>query len=54
MINQKLHVAIIMDGNSRWAKLHNVSQKEGHIKGANNLKNLLILKKTNYLNKLKF
>lgn len=28
------HVAIIMDGNGRWAKAHNVPRLEGHRKGA--------------------
>jgi undecaprenyl diphosphate synthase len=28
------HVAIIMDGNGRWAKKHNLSRSEGHKKGA--------------------
>lgn len=41
MSEKKLHVAIIMDGNSRWAKINSVSQKEGHMKGAQALKKLL-------------
>lgn len=28
------HIAIIMDGNRRWAKLHNLDTKLGHKKGA--------------------
>jgi len=28
------HVAIIMDGNGRWAKKNNLSRYEGHKKGA--------------------
>jgi len=28
------HVAIIMDGNNRWAKLHGYTSKEGHRRGA--------------------
>lgn len=31
------HVAIILDGNRRWAKEHGLSIKEGHKKGANNI-----------------
>ncbi len=35
------HIAIIMDGNRRWAELKGVSSGEGHIKGYKALKNLL-------------
>jgi len=28
------HIAIIMDGNGRWAKRHNLPRAEGHIRGA--------------------
>ena len=35
------HIAIIMDGNRRWAKEHNVSTKNGHKAGAENLKSLI-------------
>ena len=31
------HLAIIMDGNRRWALSRNLKSYEGHIKGANNL-----------------
>ncbi len=34
------HLAIIMDGNGRWAKERGLSVKEGHQAGANNLKNI--------------
>lgn len=34
------HIAIIMDGNRRWAKEHNLEIKEGHKKGAENLERL--------------
>jgi undecaprenyl diphosphate synthase len=30
------HVAIIMDGNGRWAKKHHLPRREGHKKGATN------------------
>lgn len=32
-----LHIAIIMDGNGRWAKKHNVPKKAGHKAGADAL-----------------
>ena len=31
------HVAIIMDGNGRWAKAHNVLRQLGHKKGCETL-----------------
>ena len=33
--NELRHVAIILDGNGRWAKQHGVERKEGHLAGAN-------------------
>jgi undecaprenyl diphosphate synthase len=41
------HLAIIMDGNARWAKLNNLSKAEGHKKGAEVAKSLI-----NYIPKL--
>lgn len=41
------HIAIIMDGNRRWAKERGLSSKLGHKEGAENLKKL-----TRYANKL--
>ena len=35
------HVAIIMDGNSRWAKLNNLSQKDGHKAGVKAARNAI-------------
>lgn len=35
------HVAIIMDGNRRWAKLHRLPTIEGHRKGSESLENVL-------------
>ncbi|KPK32215.1 MAG: hypothetical protein AMS24_04755 [Chlamydiae bacterium SM23_39] len=35
------HIAIIMDGNRRWAKKNNLEYIEGYKKGAANLKNIL-------------
>ena len=34
------HIAIIMDGNRRWAKSKGLSTKEGHKAGAKNLENI--------------
>lgn len=33
-----VHVAIIMDGNGRWAKLHGKERYEGHIEGVKSVK----------------
>jgi undecaprenyl diphosphate synthase len=35
------HLAIIMDGNRRWALSRNLKSYEGHIKGASNLFNII-------------
>ena len=35
------HVAIIMDGNGRWAKKKNKSRSYGHKHGVNNIKNIV-------------
>lgn len=35
------HIAIIMDGNGRWAKKRGLSRSYGHKAGANNLKNII-------------
>ena len=35
------HVAIIMDGNSRWAKMNNLPKKRGYKKGIKTLENLI-------------
>jgi len=35
------HVAIIMDGNRRWARLHEVSELEGHAAGVEAIRGLL-------------
>ena len=34
------HIAIIMDGNRRWAKQHNLTTPQGHKEGAENLKRI--------------
>lgn len=41
------HIAIIMDGNRRWAKSHGLTAKLGHKEGAENLKKI-----TRHANKL--
>ena len=35
------HIAIVLDGNRRWAKRNLVMQKHGHFKGADTVENLL-------------
>ena len=35
------HVALILDGNRRWAKRHLTISKEGHWRGADSVENLL-------------
>ena len=35
------HIAIIMDGNRRWARANNLASYEGHKKGAENLWNII-------------
>jgi undecaprenyl diphosphate synthase len=43
--NEKLphHVAIIMDGNGRWAKLRNLPRIEGHIVGIDSVRDVVTL-----------
>jgi len=36
-----LHIGIILDGNRRWAKAHNLPSLEGHRAGAENFKNVV-------------
>ena len=36
-----LHIAIIMDGNRRWAKKRNIDVRVGHKKGAETLENIV-------------
>ena len=38
--NLPQHIAIIMDGNRRWAKQHNLDTASGHKEGAENLKRI--------------
>ena len=51
-MNPLSHVAIIMDGNGRWAKKNNSPRKTGHLQGSKNIKNIAefcIKKKILYL-----
>ena len=36
------HVAIIMDGNGRWATEKNLHRSKGHIKGYQNIKSVTL------------
>ena len=38
--NLPKHIAIVLDGNRRWAKAHNLTTKEGHKAGAQNLEDM--------------
>lgn len=46
-MNKLEHLAIIMDGNGRWAKVNKLPRKAGHYKGVEALRNITI-----YANKL--
>ena len=51
-MNTLSHVAIIMDGNGRWAKKKNKPRRYGHLQGTKNIKNFIpyfIKKKIPYL-----
>ena len=41
MSNQIKHMAMIMDGNTRWAKENSVDIKQGYIRGLKNIKNVI-------------
>ncbi len=41
-MNKIRHVALIMDGNGRWAKKQNKSRTEGHYQGSENIRNIAI------------
>jgi undecaprenyl diphosphate synthase len=52
MKNTLKHVAIVMDGNRRWAREHNLSTLEGHEKGSETLRAIVeesIVRKIPYL-----
>ena len=40
-MNTLSHVAIIMDGNGRWANKKNKPRKYGHLQGTKNIKNII-------------
>ncbi|MDF2612656.1 MAG: undecaprenyl diphosphate synthase [Clostridia bacterium] len=40
-IKLPVHIAVIMDGNGRWAKEHNLPRNEGHRKGTKVLENII-------------
>ena len=39
-VSQIRHIAIIMDGNRRWAKAHNLPSAAGHKMGVNSLREI--------------
>ena len=39
--NKLSHIAFILDGNKRWAKLNNLFTKEGYKKGFDNIENII-------------
>ena len=41
MFNTLNHIALILDGNKRWAKNNNFSNFEGYSKGFQNIKNFV-------------
>ena len=41
MLNRLNHIALILDGNKRWAKNNNLSDFDGYKKGFENIKNLV-------------
>ena len=52
MFNKLNHIALILDGNKRWAKKNNLSNINGYTKGFENIKNLVtysLSKKIPYL-----
>ena len=40
-MNKLNHVAIIVDGNGRWAKERGKTRSEGHLEGAKNLEKII-------------
>ncbi|MBH52401.1 MAG: isoprenyl transferase [Chloroflexi bacterium] len=51
-IKTPLHIAIIMDGNGRWAKKHGLPRIQGHRKGVDNIRNIVriaMINKIQYL-----
>jgi len=50
--NLPKHIAIIMDGNGRWAKKRLLPREAGHVKGVNAVKNVINLAKKYNINSL--
>ena len=48
------NIAIIMDGNGRWAKKNNLQIKEGHARGVSALKEIVKESVNQILNLLRF
>ena len=52
MLNNLNHIALILDGNKRWAKNNNLTNLKGYTKGFENIKNVVnysLSKKIPYL-----
>ena len=52
MLNNLSHIALILDGNKRWAKKNNQTNLQGYTKGFENIKNIVsysLNKKLSYL-----
>ena len=39
--NLPVHIAIIMDGNGRWAKANNLPRVAGHVEGINSVREIV-------------
>jgi len=48
------HVAIIMDGNGRWAKAHGLERGDGHREGINSVKSVVEAASNANVNSLRF
>ena len=52
MFNKLNHIALILDGNKRWAKKNNLSNLNGYTKGFENIKNLVTYSLSNKISNL--
>ena len=52
MFNKLNHIALILDGNKRWAKKNNLSNLNGYTKGFENIKNLVKYSLSNKISNL--
>ena len=52
MSNKLNHIALILDGNKRWAKKNNISNLNGYTKGFENIKNLVTYSLSNKISNL--